>query len=67
MRAAIADMRADQNQRRPAVLGLRFLNRYGDVFGIVSIEHGPSMPAVSFEPLGDVLGEIDLVAPAREM
>ena len=42
------------------MLGLRFLDCFSDVFGVVSVRHGASMPAVSFEPLTDILGEIDL-------
>ena len=59
LRAAIADVRAHQDQRGPA-LGLRLLDGVRDVVGVVAIRHRARVPAICLETLGDVFGEIEL-------
>ena len=41
-------------------LGLRFLDRVGDIFGVVSVGNRPRVPAIGFKTPRDVFGEIDV-------
>ena len=65
VRAAITDVRADQDHRGPISLRLRFLDRLRDIFGVVSIWNVPSVPAIRLKTLGHIFGEIDFGGPGE--
>src|SRR5579883_2591005 len=56
-RAAVADVRAHQDQRRLEVLVARLFDRLGNFFSIVAALYVSRVPAIGLEALGDVLSE----------
>ena len=57
LRAAVADVRAHQQQGRPLVIILCIQDGFGDVVRIVSVRHHARVPALRLETAGDVFGE----------
>src|SRR5260370_36458241 len=68
IRAAVADMATNTNQRRPARLGASVFDCACECGEVVGVLHRLSMPSVGFEPFSYVFGENDLgVAVDREL
>ncbi len=59
-RAAVADVRASDDQRRPLGVVLRLGDRPLDCIEVVDVGDVEHLPAVRFEPLGRVVGEREL-------
>ena len=60
LRRPVADVRVDQDERRPVLGRLEDPQALGDGGGVVGVGDGEDVPAVGPEPGGDVLGEGDL-------
>ena len=67
LRAAVADMRVDQNQRRLRGLRPGLFDRLGNFRGVVAVQDMSGVPAIGLESLRHVFGEVKSVPPASEM
>src|SRR5712692_7557450 len=68
IRAAVADMATNANQRRPARLGASVFDCVCERVEVVGVLNRLGMPSVGFEPFAYVFGESDLgVAVDRDV
>jgi hypothetical protein len=63
LRAAKADVRPDQQQRRPFRIQLRPLDRVGNFSRIVAVFHVDRLPSIRVEPPANVFRERQIGAP----
>src|SRR5258708_1022580 len=68
IRAAVADMAANANQRRPARLGASVFDCACECVEVVGVLNRLGMPSVGLEPFAYIFGESDLgVAVDRDV